>query len=100
MTAIEKRAYYHLVNGHWLRKNRVFMVESPIADAIAMGIDPEKNQGSMIVNIGAQSTEFSIITDGKIIISRKIPIGGRQKNESEKISFLLRSGSHSWRSLH
>ena len=59
-----------------------FMVESPIADAIAMGIDPEKNQGSMIVNIGAQSTEFSIITDGKIIISRKIPIGGRQMNES------------------
>ena len=36
----------------------------------------------MIVNIGAQSTEFSIITDGKIIISRKIPIGGRQMNES------------------
>ena len=32
MTAIEKRAYYHLVNGHWLRKNRVFMVESPIAE--------------------------------------------------------------------
>ena len=46
MTAIEKRAYYHLVNGHWLRKNRVFMVESPIADAIAMGIDPEKNQAA------------------------------------------------------
>ena len=82
MTAIEKRAYYYLVNGHWLRKNRVFMVESPIADAIAMGIDPEKNQGSMIVNIGAQSTALSIITDGKIIISRKIPIGGRQMNES------------------
>ena len=43
MTAIEKRAYYHLVNGHWLRKNRVFMVESPIADAIAMGIDLKKS---------------------------------------------------------
>ena len=82
MTAVEKRAYFHVANGHWLKKNRVFMVEAPIADAIAMGIDPEKNQGSMIVNIGAQSTEFSIITDGKIIISRKIPIGGRQMNES------------------
>ena len=23
MTAIEKRAYYQVVNGHWLRKNRV-----------------------------------------------------------------------------
>ena len=36
----------------------------------------------MIVNIGAQSTQFSIITDGKIIIAKKIPIGGRQMNEA------------------
>lgn len=82
MTAVEKRAYYQVVNGHWLRKNRVYMVESPVADAIAMGVNLEKNVGSMIVNIGAQSTEFSIITDGKIIISRKIPVGGRQMNEA------------------
>ena len=58
------------------------MVESPIADAVAMNINLEKNEGSMVVNIGAQSTEFSILTDGKIIISRKIPLGGRQMNES------------------
>ena len=82
MTAIEKRAYYHVANGHWLRKNRVYMVEAPIADALAMGVNLEKNEGSMVVNIGAQSTQFSIITDGKIIISKKIPIGGRQMNES------------------
>ena len=62
MTAIEKRAYYQVANGHWLRKNRVYMVEAPIADAIAMGVDLENNAGSMIVNIGAQSTNFSIIT--------------------------------------
>lgn len=82
MTAVEKRAYYHVANGHWLRKNRVFMVEAPIADAIAMGVNLEKNTGSMVVNIGAQSTQFSIITDGKIIISKQIPIGGRQMNEA------------------
>ena len=82
MTAIEKRAYYAVANGHWLRKNRVYMVEAPIADALAMGVDIEKNEGSMVVNIGAQSTEFSIITGGKIIISKKIPIGGRQMNEA------------------
>jgi rod shape-determining protein MreB len=58
------------------------MVEAPIADAIAMGVDVENNAGNMIVNIGAQSTQFSIITGGKIIISRKIPIGGRQMNEA------------------
>ena len=27
MTAVEKRAYFHVANGHWLKKNRVFMVE-------------------------------------------------------------------------
>ena len=71
MTAVEKRAYYHVANGHWLRQNRVYMVEAPIADAIAMGVDLNRNAGSMIVNIGAQSTQFSIITDGKIIIAKK-----------------------------
>ena len=58
------------------------MVEYPIAAAVAKNINLEKNEGSMVVNIGAQSTEFSILTDGKIIISRKIPLGGRQMNES------------------
>ncbi len=82
MTAVERRAYFHVANGHWLRKNRVFMVEAPIADAIAMGVNPDKKEGSMLVNIGAQSTQFSIITDGKIIISKKIAIGGRQMNEA------------------
>ncbi len=82
MTAVEKRAYYHVANGYWLKKNRVFMVEAPIADAIAMGIDPDKKEGSMVVNIGAQSAQFSIITDGRIIISKRIPIGGKQMNEA------------------
>ncbi len=82
MTAVEKRAYYAVANGHWMRKNRVFMVEAPIVDAIAMGLDPERNEGSMIVNIGAQTTQFSVISDGRIIISRQIPIGGRQMNEA------------------
>lgn len=82
MTAVEKRAYYHVANGHWLRKNNVYMVEAPIADAIAMGIDPDNKTGSMIVNIGAQSTQFSIITDGRIIISKTLKLGGRQMNET------------------
>lgn len=50
--------------------------------SLAMGVNLEDPEGNMIVNIGAQSTEVSIITGGKIIISRKIPLGGRQMNES------------------
>lgn len=82
MTAVEKRAYFNVANGYWLRKNRVYMVESPIADALAMGVDLDDRTGNMVVNMGAQSTEMSIITGGRIIISKKIPIGGRQMNES------------------
>lgn len=82
MTAVEKRAYFNVTNGYWLRKNRVYMVESPIADALAMGVDLDDPTGNMVVNMGAQSTEMSIITGGRIIISKKIPIGGRQMNES------------------
>ena len=54
MTAIEKRAYYYVANGHWLHQNRVYMVEAPIADALAMGVRMEKNEGSMVVNICAE----------------------------------------------
>lgn len=82
MTAVEKRAYFNVANGYWLRKNRVYMVESPIADALALGVDLDDPTGNMVVNMGAQSTEMSIITGGRIIISKKIPIGGRQMNES------------------
>ena len=82
MTAFEKRAYFNVANGYWLRKNRVYMVESPIADALAMGVDLDDPTGNIVVNMGAQSTEMSIITGGRIIISKKIPIGGRQMNES------------------
>ncbi|MDO4518944.1 MAG: rod shape-determining protein [Eubacteriales bacterium] len=82
MTAVEKRAYYNVVNGNWLRNNRVFMVEAPYADAIAMGISPENQKDCMIVNMGSQSTQFSIISDGKIIISRSVSIGGSHMDEA------------------
>ena len=47
-----------------------------------MGVDLENNAGSMIVNIGAQSTNFSIVTEAVLPSPSKIPIGGRQMNEA------------------
>ena len=82
MSSIEKRAYYYVVNGHWLRQNRVYLVESPIAEALALGIDPDKTSGAMIVNIGSQSTSFSIIADGRILMSRRLASGGKQMTEA------------------
>ena len=80
LSQLEKRAYDIIVNSRRINKNKVLMVEKPIADAIALGISPENTRGSMIVNIGAQSTELSILANGRVIISKMIPIGGRQMN--------------------
>lgn len=76
MTEIEKRAYYSVARYGRFRRSNVMLVERPIADAIALGVPITKTRGSMIVNIGAQSTEISVIADSRVIISKLIPMGG------------------------
>ena len=53
LSEIEKRAYYTIGNSN--RKNKIYMVDKTIADAVALGIPIKKTKGSMVVNIGAQS---------------------------------------------
>ena len=80
MTELEKRAYYSIAHRGKLKKCRVFLVEKPIADAISLGIPIQRTKGSLIVNIGAQSTEVSAIADGRVIVSRNISLGGKDFN--------------------
>lgn len=81
MTEIEKRAYYSVAQSGRFRKSKVLLVERPIADALALGIPIIKTRGSMIVNIGAATTEISVIADSRVIISKIIPLGGDQFNQ-------------------
>ncbi|MCQ2501257.1 MAG: rod shape-determining protein [Lachnospiraceae bacterium] len=81
-TEIEKRAYYTIAHRGRLKRCRVFLVEKPIADALALGIPITKTKGSMVINMGAQSTEVSVIADQRVIISKVIPIGGNQFDAS------------------
>ena len=55
---------------------QLLLVERPIADALALGIPIMRTKGSMIVNIGAATTEISVIADTRVIISKVIPVGG------------------------
>lgn len=82
MTEIERRAYYALAQAGTVRRSKVYLVERPICDAIALGIPLIRSKGSMIVNMGAQCTELSIIANEQVIISKMIPIGGKQLNEA------------------
>lgn len=80
LSEIEQRAYYTIGNTN--RKNKIYMVNKTIADAVALGIPINHTKGSMIVNIGAQSTEISVLEQGKVVLSKIVQIGGKQLNEA------------------
>lgn len=82
LTQIERRAYYAVAHRGKLRKCRIYLVDKPIADAIALGIPLSRTKGSMLVNMGSQCTEVSVVADARVIISKQIPIGGGQFSES------------------
>lgn len=79
LSEIDKRAYYTIGNSN--RKSKIYMVDKTIADAVALGIPILHTKGTMIVNIGAQSTEISVIELGKVVVSKLLEIGGKQLND-------------------
>lgn len=80
LSEIEQRAYYTIGNSN--RKNKIYMVDKTIADALAMGIPVSKTKGSMVVNIGSQSTEISVLEKGKVVLSKILELGGSQLNQA------------------
>lgn len=82
MSEIDKRAYYAVCNSGSFRSPRIFLVDRPICDAIALGIPVARTEGSMLLNIGAQSTKMSVISAGQVIVSNSINIGGQQLNRA------------------
>ncbi len=82
LSQMDKRVYNMIVNSRRLQNYKIYMVEKPIADALALDISPDTAKGSMVMNIGAQSTELSVIAEGRVVISKSVPIGGMQMNQA------------------
>ncbi len=78
MTELERRAYVSIARKGRFRRSRVMFVEKPFADALALGLPIRDAEGTMIVNIGAQCTEVSLLSEGRIILNRTIDIGGEK----------------------
>ncbi len=94
MTEIEKRAYNTIASGGDLRKSRIYLVERPIVNALALGIPITKTKGSMIIDMGAQSTELSIIADNRVIISKPLAYGGNRIDEAVMANVRKKCGLH------
>ena len=76
VTEVEKRAFYDVVAKSDIKAREIKIVEKPIADAVGLQIDMNSQKGNLIVNIGADTTEISVISMGGIVVSRIIKLGG------------------------
>ncbi|MCI5937517.1 MAG: rod shape-determining protein [Eubacterium sp.] len=82
ITEVEKRAYFDLISNTNLKPKKIHVVEKPIADALGMNLDITKSIGTLVVDIGANTTEISVLSLGGIVLSRLIPIGGNKFDEA------------------
>ncbi len=82
VTEVEKRAFYDLVKEANLKAKKVMIVEKAVADGIGMGIDVLNAQGVLVVNVGFDTTEISILSLGGIVLSRLVKVGGLKFDDS------------------
>lgn len=86
ITDVEKRAFLDLIASSNAKAKTVGIVEKPIADALGVGLDVTTASGVMLVNIGADTTEISILSLGGIVLSKLVSVGGNKFDESIKLT--------------
>lgn len=82
VTEVEKRAFYDLVRDAGVKAKRVLVVEKAVADGLGLDIDVKNSQGVLIVNVGFDTTEISILSLGGIVLSRLIKVGGQKFDDA------------------
>ncbi len=76
VTDVEKRAFYDLIKNANVKAKSVMVVEKAIADGLGLDIDVKNSQGVLVVDVGYDTTEISILSLGGIVVSRLIKVGG------------------------
>ncbi|MCR5467510.1 MAG: rod shape-determining protein [Lachnospiraceae bacterium] len=82
ITEVEKKAFYDMFYKSKVKPKNVQLVEKPIADAVGLGLDVNEPTGVMVVDIGADTTEISVISLGGLVISDLLHFGGKRIDES------------------
>lgn len=82
VTEVEKRAFYDLIRDANMKAKKIMVVEKAVADGLGLDIDVKNSQGVLIVNVGFDTTEISILSLGGIVLSRLIKVGGQKFDDS------------------
>ena len=67
----------------------VFLIEKPFAGAIGTGLPVYEPLGSMVVDVGAGTTDAAVISLGGLVVSQSVPVGGDRMDEA-LMSYLRR----------
>ena len=78
ITDVEKRAFFDM----FYKPKSVLLCEKPIADAVGLGLNVNEPTGIMVVDIGADTTEISVISLGGLVLSDLLHSGGNKIDES------------------
>ncbi len=89
ITDVEKRAFYELFYKSKSRPKSVMLCEKPLADAVGLGLDVNEPTGVMIVDMGADTIEISVISLGGLVLSDLMHFGSNRLDESI-ISYIRR----------
>ena len=82
ITEVEKRAFYDLIKDANVKAKKIMVVEKAVADGLGMDIDVKNSQGVIVVNVGFDTTEISILSLGGIVLSRLIKVGGAKFDDA------------------
>ncbi len=82
VTEVEKRAFYDLIKDSGLKPRKIMMTEKSLADGLGMGIDVKTSQGVLVVDVGYETTEISVLSLGGIVLSKLIKSGGRKFDDA------------------
>ena len=82
ITEVEKKAFYDMFAKTKIKAKSISLCEKPLADALGMGLDITEPTGVMVVDVGADTTEISVISLGGLVLSQLLSYGGNKLDES------------------
>ena len=81
ITEVEKRAFLSLAKDPRIHAKKIMVINKPVADALGAGVEVMAARGIMVVNIGADTTEISVLSLGGIVRSKAVKFGGNKLDE-------------------
>ena len=81
-TDMQERSFTMLIKDSNMKPKAVYLIDKPVAAGLGLDINVKEAQGVMVIDIGAETTEISVLSLGGTVISRLIQTGGRSIDDA------------------